>query len=113
MNIVAGSTTSAISAVSVMNCSCTQVNRSSRAKPRFTLSCSGATDTGLVFWISSAVTGMSLISASFSPTRIGPMRDWSSRRIDGIDRIVPLGDILVPVIDRAVVVERPAALEQP
>ncbi len=52
----AGST-SATLAVSVMNCSCTHTNRSSRAKPRLTISWSGATATGLVFWMSSAVTG--------------------------------------------------------
>ena len=40
-----------------MNCSCTQTNRSSRAKPRLTRFWSGATDTGLVFWMNSAVTG--------------------------------------------------------
>ena len=57
MNIVAGSTMSAISAVSVMNCSCTATNRSSRAKPSRTLACSGATVIGLVFWISIAFTG--------------------------------------------------------
>ncbi|MGO7594327.1 hypothetical protein AB9E13_35200, partial [Rhizobium leguminosarum] len=37
-----GMTISAISAVSVMNCSCTATNRSSRAKPRMTRRCSGA-----------------------------------------------------------------------
>ena len=81
-NVVAGSTTSAIFAVSVMNCSCTQTNRSSRAKPRFTLFWSGATDTGLVFWISIAVTGGPPCSASASPVRIAPMRDWSSMRTE-------------------------------
>ena len=48
-NMVAGSTMSAIFAVSVMNCSCTHTNRSSRAKPSCTLSSSGATHIGLVF----------------------------------------------------------------
>ena len=57
MNMVAGSTMSAICAVSVMNCSCTTMNRSSRAKPWRTRFCSGATVTGLVFWISIALTG--------------------------------------------------------
>ena len=38
-------------AVSVMNCSCTQTNRSSRRNPRRTSRCSGATLAGLVFWI--------------------------------------------------------------
>src|SRR6266481_1956584 len=52
--MVAGSTMSAKRAVSVMNCSWTQTNRSSRAKPRFTRSCSGATESGLVFWMESA-----------------------------------------------------------
>ena len=112
MNMVAGSTTSAIRAVSVMNCSCTQTNRSSRAKPRLTLSCSGATDTGLVFWISSAVTGYLLDSASGSPTRIAPMRDWSSMRTERSTHVEPLGHGLVPVIDRAVVVEGAAAFQR-
>jgi hypothetical protein len=40
-----------------MNCSCTQTKDPPRAKPRFTVSWSGATETGLVFWISKAVTG--------------------------------------------------------
>ena len=83
MNMVAGSTISAIAAVSVMNCSCTHMNKSSRAKPRFTLFWSGATETGLVFWISIAVTGGPPQSASASPARIGPMRDWSSTRTAG------------------------------
>ena len=82
MNMVAGSTTSAIRAVSVMNCSCTQTNRSSRAKPRFTTSWSGHTDTGLVFWISIAVTGGPSQSAAVSPVRMAPIRDWSSMRTD-------------------------------
>src|SRR5580704_5155231 len=62
-------------AVSVMNCSCTQTNKSSRAKPRLTTSWSGATATGLVFWISMALTGGPPRSASSSPVRIWPMRD--------------------------------------
>jgi hypothetical protein len=73
--MVAGMTISATFAVSVMNCSCTQTKRSSRAKPRLTTSWSGATETGLVFWISSAVTGPPPSKASLSPVRIGPMRD--------------------------------------
>ena len=81
--IVAGSTTSAISAVSVMNCSCTQTNRSSRAKPRLTFSWSGHTDTGLVFWITIAATGGPFFSAASSPSRISPTRDWSSMRTHG------------------------------
>ena len=44
-------------AVSVMNCSCTATNRSSRAKPRCTLPRSGAMHIGLVFWISRRVNG--------------------------------------------------------
>ena len=83
MNMVAGSTTSAIRAVSVMNCSCTQTNRSSRAKPRLTTSWSGQTETGLVFWISIAATGGPPLSASRSPVSTAPIRDWSSMRIDG------------------------------
>ena len=51
-------------AVSVMTCSWTTVKRSSRAKPRLTTSWSGATDIGLVFWMSSAVTGGPPHSAS-------------------------------------------------
>ncbi len=70
-------------AVSVMNCSWTQTNRSSRAKPRFTRSCSGATDTGLVFWISIAVTGGPWRRASGSPVRTRPICDWSSIRVPG------------------------------
>ena len=72
---MAGSTTSAILAVAVMNCSCTQTNRSSRAKPAFTLRCSGATCTGLVFWMKSAVTGGPSLRSSGSPVSTGPMRD--------------------------------------
>src|SRR5437660_1434443 len=39
---------SAMRAVSVMNCSCTATNRSSRARPRRTLVWFGATEAGLV-----------------------------------------------------------------
>ncbi len=74
---------SCIAAVSVMICSWTQAKRSSRAKPRLTFSCSGATDIGLVFWISIAVTGGPPRSVSVSPERIAPIRDWSRRRIVG------------------------------
>ena len=80
---MAGSTMSAKAAVSVRNCSCTQVNRSSRAKPLCTSSSSGQTIAGLVFWISSAVTGGPPFSAAGSPVRIGPRRDWSSSRSEG------------------------------
>jgi len=51
-----------------------------RAKPRRTASWSGATTIGLVFWISIALTGPRPLSASRSPVRIWPTRDWSSRR---------------------------------
>ena len=81
MNIVAGSTRSAIRAVSVMNCSCTTVNRSWRAKPCRTSACSGATVIGLVFWISIAFTGGPFFSAAASPVRIRPIFDWSSSRV--------------------------------
>jgi hypothetical protein len=46
-----------------------------------TFSWSGATETGLVFWMRSAVTGGPFASASGSPHRMAPMRDWSSMRI--------------------------------
>ena len=81
--MVAGNTTSAILAVAVMNCSCTHTNKSSRAKPAFTLRCSGATWTGLVFWVNSTVTGGPSLMSAGSPVRIGPMRDWSSTRTFG------------------------------
>ena len=81
MNMVAGSTISAICAVSVMNCSCTTMNRSSRAKPLRTRFCSGATVTGLVFWISIALTGPPPFNASASPVRMRPIWDWSSQRV--------------------------------
>ena len=66
---------SAKDAVSVRNCSWTQVKRSSRANPLCTSSSSGQTIAGLVFWISSAVTGGPFFNASRSPVRIGPSRD--------------------------------------
>jgi hypothetical protein len=44
--VVAGSTTSACAAVSVMNCSSTTVNRSSRRSPSSTRPCSGAIAAG-------------------------------------------------------------------
>ena len=66
-----------------MNCSCTQTNRSSRAKPAFTLRCSGATCTGFMFWMNSAVTGGPPLMSSGSPVSTGPMRDWSSMRTLG------------------------------
>ena len=75
MNIVAGSTMSAICAVSVMNCSCTAMNRSSRANPWRTSACSGATVIGLVFWISIALTGGPPSAPPASPVRIRPICD--------------------------------------
>src|SRR5260370_1281091 len=71
---------SAIAAVSVRNCSCTQTNRSLRAKPRRTSPDSGATTIGLVFWMKSAVTGGPSPRSRLSPGRIGPMRDLAGMR---------------------------------
>ncbi len=47
------------------------------------LRCSGATVTGLVFWISMAVTGGPSPRSSRFPVSTWPMRDWSSMRMDG------------------------------
>ena len=55
--VVAGSTTSAYFAVSVMNCSLTTVNRSSRIKPSRVAAAFGHVDTGLPFHTNSTVTG--------------------------------------------------------
>ena len=93
--MVAGSTMSAKAAVSVRNCSCTQVNRSSRAKPLCTSSSSGQTIAGLVFWISMPVTGGPFFSASRSPVRIGPSRDWSRSRIDVSTMSMPSISVLL------------------
>src|SRR5216684_744380 len=79
MNIVAGRTRSAIWAVSVMNCSCTTVNRSWRAKPCRTSACSGATVIGFVFWISIALTGGPFFGAAFVLPGPGHGRDAQSR----------------------------------
>ena len=73
--VVAGSTMSAIAAVSVRNCSCTHRNRSSRAMPWRTVSDSGATAIGLVFCTSVAVTGGPAPRSRGSPVRMAPMRD--------------------------------------
>ena len=54
---MAGSTTSASAAVSVMNCSSTTVNRSGRRSPSSTRSWSGAIAAGLEFQHTSAFTG--------------------------------------------------------
>ena len=100
-------------AVAVMNCSCTHTNRSSRAKPAFTLRCSGATCTGFMFWMNSAVTGGPPLRSSGSPVRTGPMRrlvEHAHRRIGDVEAF---DQRLVPVIDGAVVVEAAAALVQP
>ena len=83
MNIVAGSTMSASSAVSVMNCSCTATNRSSRMKPRRTRLVSGATVAGLLFWISIACTGGPSRSASRSPVSTLASRLMSRMRVAG------------------------------
>ena len=41
----------------------------------FTFSCSGATETGLVFWMNNAVTGPLWRRAWGSPSRMSPIRD--------------------------------------
>ena len=66
-----------------MNCSCTQVKRSSRASPLCTRFSSGQTMAGLVFCTMIAVTGGPFLRASASPVRIAPRRDWSSSRTEG------------------------------
>ena len=78
---MAGSTTSACAAVSVMNCSSTTVNRSSRRSPSSTRSWSGAIDAGFEFQQTSALTGGSSAgSVSAAPSwdmlivRTGPGR---------------------------------------
>jgi len=50
------------------------------AKPRRTFSWCGATASGLVFWMSIALTGGPFFNASASPVRMAPTRDWSRRR---------------------------------
>ncbi len=55
--MVAGSTTSAWAAVSVMNCSSTTTNRSGRRSPSSTRSWSGAIAAGFEFQQTNAVTG--------------------------------------------------------
>ena len=107
--MVAGSTMSAMRAVSVMTCSCTTVNRSSRAKPRLTTSWSGATVTGLVFWMNSAVTGGPPRSASASPVSTAPMRDWSSWRTPASRRSSPSISGLVPAEHAGIGMQRAAA----
>ena len=81
---------SAISAVSVMNCSWTTVKRSSRAKPARVSVWSGATLTGLVFWMKSALTGGPPFSARASPVRIGPISLMSSSRMPGFAMLAPV-----------------------
>ena len=92
-----------------MNCSCTQMNRSSRAKPRFTSFWSGATDTGLVFWMISAVDRRPAAERIAVAVRIAPMRDWSSMRTLGSQHIEALDHRLVEPVDVGIVVERAAA----
>ena len=66
---MAGSTTSACAAVSVMNCSSTTVNRSSRRRPASTCSWSGAIAAGFEFQQTNALTGGSSAgSVSASPS---------------------------------------------
>jgi hypothetical protein len=79
---VAGSTMSARTAVSVMNCSCTQVKRSLRPRPSRQSLVSGQTAAGLVFWTSSAVTGGPPPRSWGSPVMTGPKRDWSNTRTE-------------------------------
>ena len=105
--MVAGSTTSAICAVSVMNCSCTQTNRSSRAKPRLTRSWSGATDTGLVFWISSAVdrrAARERVVVAAQDRADARLVEHAHRRVAHVE---PFDHRLVPVIDRALLWKAP------
>ena len=65
-------------------------------------SISGQTTIGLVFWISSAVTGGPSPRSRLSPVRIGPMRDWSSRRVLRIENVEPLDQGLIESIERAI-----------
>src|SRR3982074_93748 len=115
--MVAGSTTSAIRAVSVKNCSWTQTNRSSRSNPRLTRFWSGATETGLVFWMNSAVTGGAPRQAPGAASTAPPKARPDSRLIEHPHRPVtdvrPFDHRLVPVIDVGVVVERPAPFVLP
>src|SRR6202012_3145253 len=103
MNIVAGSTRSAMTAVSVMNCSCTTVNRSGRANPWRTSACSGATVIGLVFWINIALTG-----GQDAPD-LG-LVEHAYRRVD---RVVRFDDGLVEFPDRIIVEKRATAFMLP
>ncbi len=81
--MVAGSTTSAMAAVSVMKLLVHADEQILAREAARTLACSGATFTGLVFWMIIAVTGGPPSSASRSPQRIAPIRDWSSSRVAG------------------------------
>src|ERR1041385_3851820 len=93
MNIVAGSTMSAICAVSVRNCSCTTMNRSSRAKPSRTRFCSGATVTGLV----SGIAGQDAADRGLvEPARVV------------VDGVVAFDDGFVEPPERVIVEEGPA-----
>jgi hypothetical protein len=88
--MVAGNTMSASSAVSVMNCSCTTRNRSSRASPARVLAWSGVTEAGLVFCTIIAITGGPPLSALASPVSTGPISDMSSARVSARLRSVPV-----------------------
>ena len=68
---------------------------------------------GLVFWISSACTGAPPARASGSPTRTGPIRDWSSCADRRSRASRPSIVRLVPVVEIAHVVEGAAALVLP
>ena len=100
-----------------MNCSCTHVNRSSRAKPAFTLRCSGATCTGFMFWMNIAVDRRPALEVvADRRSAPAPMRDMSSTRTLGSSDVEPFDQRLVPVVDGAVVVEarrRPRAATRP
>ena len=102
-----------MAAVSVITCSWTQTKRSSRAKPRFTFFCSGATDTGLVFWISIAVTGGPSNSGSGFPAEDCPDPRLVEPADFGVDEVVALDHRLVETEDPAVRMEGAASLVLP
>ena len=114
MNIVAGSTMSAQRAVSVMNCSCTQTNRSSRAKPRRTRLLSGAhRQRDCCSGSASRAPAARRAAPSRSPVSTLPIRLMSRMRIVGSIASRPSISVLSQLIDAAIRPQRAGALVLP
>ena len=114
MNMVAGSTMSASFAVSVMKCSCTHDEQVLAGKALLHQSLLGSDGSGICVLDQHRLDGRAALQrdgvAGQDRARCG---DWSSRRTSRVDDVEAFDQALAPMVDRAVVVERAAALVLP